>query len=196
MNNSLSTFLSSKRVPIREGHIQQCNEEVHRLVRLIDTFQIKTVLEIGFNAGHSSEVFLSSGVREMVSFDFGHHPCVAAGKEWIDTQYPERHVLILGDSTKTVPAYACHQKFDLIFVDGGHFYDTVMKDLTNVQSFAHANTIVAVDDVVRTTDWQRSYTIGPTRAWKEWVGTGKITELGAEEYGEGRGLAWGTFTHF
>ena len=74
-------------------------------------------MEIGFNAGHSSELFLKYTSAHVTSFDLGEHPYVSHAKEYIDA-YPGRHSLIIGDSTVTVPK--CIGKYDIIFIDGGH----------------------------------------------------------------------------
>ena len=75
-------------------------------------------MEIGFNAGHSAELFLKYTSAHVTSFDLGDHPYVTHAKEYIDAYYPGRHSLILGDSTVTVPK--CIGKYDIIFIDGGH----------------------------------------------------------------------------
>ena len=41
-------------------------------------------MEIGFNAGHSSELFLKHTSAHVTSFDLGDHPYVAHAKEYID----------------------------------------------------------------------------------------------------------------
>ena len=64
-------------------------------------------MEIGFNAGHSAELFLSNNKNiNVLSFDIGGHQYVKYGKEFIDNKYPNRHALILGDSVQTVPSFA------------------------------------------------------------------------------------------
>jgi hypothetical protein len=35
--------------------------------------------------------------------------------------------------------------------------------------------------------------IGATRAWDDCVASGDVTELGRQEFGEGKGMAWGRY---
>jgi predicted O-methyltransferase YrrM len=53
--------------------------------------------------------------------------------------------LIQGDSTVTVPQTRVPPA-DLIFIDGGHSYETVCSDWENVQRFVHDRTVVIFDD--------------------------------------------------
>jgi len=70
-------------------------------------------------------------------------------------KYPNRHKLIIGDSTKSVPEYIKNNndiKFDIIYIDGGHEYNIAKQDLINCHKLAHKNTLVILDDVIRNED--------------------------------------------
>jgi len=46
-------------------------------------------MEIGFNAGHSAEVFLKNNNELfLTSFDLGFHDYITAAKEYIELKYP------------------------------------------------------------------------------------------------------------
>lgn len=64
--------------------------------------------------------------RQVISFDLGYHNYTAPAAVYLQTAFPGRLELIIGDSTKTIPTFrAIHQGFkcDMIFVDGGHDYE-------------------------------------------------------------------------
>lgn len=199
--SSLDDLLSQRGLvpgPGYEGYSQQIPEQVATLTALVHERKPKRILEIGFNAGHSAEVFLSTdGNLRLLSFDLGRVPAVTVGKGFIDAQYPRRHTLIIGDSTVSVPAFTelyPDTKFDFIFIDGGHQYEVAMSDIDNCMKLADDRTIVVVDDTVFTAGREQPYTVGPTRAWLEAVTAKKVTELGRQEYAIGRGMVWGRYT--
>lgn len=193
----LTDYLTSKGLNITEGHSGQLQKQKETLVKLASTEGVRKILEIGFNAGHSAETFLTANPNAtLTSFDIGHHDYTRVGKEYIDATFPGRHTLILGDSQKTVAEfYLAHpnEKFDVIFVDGGHEYECAMSDLLNCVKLAHEGTILIIDDIVYDKQYEAGYTIGPTRAWTELKEQGSIIETEYALYGYGRGQAVGKY---
>lgn len=153
-------------------------------------------MEIGFNAGHSAEIFLSSSKKiHLTSFDIGYHDYVNLGKQFIDEKYPDRHTLIIGNSLQSVPEYALkeNKKFDLIFIDGGHNYENAKADIINCKKLAHEKTIVILDDTINNTNLIQNWNIGPNRAWKEAKEWNIVKETGNADYRIGRGQSWGYY---
>lgn len=178
-----------------EGNSEQNPKQLEDLINLTKENGIK-VMEIGFNAGHSAETILKNNpTLSLVSFDIGQHDYVSVAKTYIDSMYPSRHTLILGDSTKTLPEYISQnsKKFDVIFIDGGHDYAIADADLKNSMKLAHKDTVIIIDDTFYTPGGEKPHTIGPTRAWTEHVKNGLISEINHVEYSEGRGMSWGKY---
>jgi hypothetical protein len=137
---------------------------------------VREVAEVGFNGGHSSYLFLAArpDVR-VTSFDLNEHDYIDLAKAAVDDLFPGRHELVTGDSISTVPAFAdAHpgRRFDLIFIDGGHSFESARTDLDNLRRLASDRTIVAMDDLERHKGWG----IGPVRAWLSAQQDGLISE--------------------
>lgn len=195
---TLSEFFKSRGIEeFTEGHCQQRPDEIAHLIELTKRPNV-SVMEIGFNAGHSAEIFLKNNpTLSLVSFDIGCHGYVSMGKQYIDVVFPRRHTLILGNSIFSVPHYISehpNKKFDVIFVDGCHDYEIARADLQNCMNLAHKDTIVIMDDTIHHhPEWETVWTTGPTQAWKEFVTDKKITELATHDYDFGRGASWGKY---
>lgn len=191
--SSLNEFLNERNINITEGYCQQVPKQIENLKNLVKN--ATNILEIGFNAGHSSEIFLTHSIANIVSFDLGDHHYVIDGKQYIDMKFPKRHTLILGNSHNTIPSFKkmSNTKFDFLFIDGDHSYEGAFQDLLDCQQIAESGAIVVFDDVVYNSDYDRSWTIGPKKAWKDMISMGKIEELGYFEYDVGRGMVYGKY---
>src|ERR1022692_207218 len=168
---------------IGEGYLSPEQARFFRRL-LAENPSITRILEIGFNAGHSSYVFL--GARpdiSVVSFDLGEHAYVAKAKAFMDVKFPGRHALVLGDSRETIPRYSAEYQgatFDLIFIDGGHDYDVAVADLLNCRAMAQPSGLVVMDDL---RSWE-TWGIGPVRAWEKAKQGGMVEELQLVQDGE------------
>jgi predicted O-methyltransferase YrrM len=193
---SLTDYLNINNHFNFEGYSQQVTDQTKMLISLTNKPNIN-VLEIGFNAGHSADTFLKNNSSlKLTSFDLGAYSYNKTAKRFIDSNYPERHTLIYGDSTKTIPDFINknpYTTFDVVFIDGGHDYSIVKADMENCMRLSTKDTIVIVDDTIFNKEWIQHYTIGPTQIWTEYLSENKIVELGRLEFGPGRGMVWGRY---
>jgi spermidine synthase len=109
---------------------------------------IKTIGEIGLNAGHSADNFFGhcNQLERFVSFDIKCYPEVL---DYFAEKYKDRFHFVVGDSLETVPEFAERfpdVKFDLIFIDGAHSFDNCYHDILNMKQLAHSNTCLWIDD--------------------------------------------------
>ncbi len=193
----LNDYLREKGFDLKllEGYSEQVPNQMDRLKELVKGENIIEVMEIGFNAGHSANLFLSTNSKiHLTSFDIGIHNYTKVGKEYIDNKYSNRHNLIIGDSKISVPEFIKknpNKKFDLIFIDGGHEYDVAKADVINCKLLANEESIIIIDDVVK--KCIRSWNLGPNKVYEEEIKSNNFKEYGAEEYGNGRGMVWGKY---
>ena len=70
---TITLFLNSRGFHSFEGYSQEVSQQVNDLINLTNKPNIN-VMEIGFNAGHSAEVFLQNNKDlNLTSFDLGRH---------------------------------------------------------------------------------------------------------------------------
>lgn len=134
---------------ICEGYVTPKQKElfVHALVSALNIYNIA---EVGFNAGHTSEIFLNTLPNcQVTSFDINAHPYTKVGEAYMQQTYPGRFQLIEGDSQLTVPAFAIahpDKRFDFIYIDGCHSFEACLNDIFHFRALAHENTVVWIDD--------------------------------------------------
>lgn len=197
MNVDLPTFLRNRGNWSCEGNLGEVQEQADDIAKYASMPNVRRIMEIGFNAGHSANAILSANPNAtLLSFDLGIYRTVPIAKEYMDHHYPNRHTLILGDSQITVPKYVAdhpQDKFDMIFIDGGHNEPIPMNDLINCMPLAHKDTILILDDIMYDKNEEQAWTVGPTRAWKQLIAEGKIVETEYRRYRHARGQAVGRY---
>ena len=178
-----------------EGNVSNIKRQAELLREL--SVGCLSILEIGFNGGHSAAIFLKNQDCHVLSFDIGTHGYIWKSKRSIDGRFPGRHNLIIGDSRTTVPQYAEQKpdkKFDLIFIDGGHEYGVARMDFLNCRKMADEKTILVMDDTVYKLRHRKTFHLGPTKVWEDALRDEEVIELGREEFPpRPRGMSWGKF---
>jgi predicted O-methyltransferase YrrM len=200
--DNLDEYLNKNGVELNEGCVYQVPQQIEDITQIVKQMLEKknniNIMEIGFNAGHSAEVFLNISQNiQLTSFDLADHPYTFIGKKFIDEKFPGRHLLIVGNSNSTVPSFILNNpttKFDIIFIDGGHQYEVAMDDIRNCKKLAHNNTVVIMDDTIfYNYEWIMGWNVGPSDAWNQARNDQIIMNTYQKEYMEGRGMAWGKY---
>ena len=111
---------------------------------------METVCEIGFNAGHSSLLWLTGGARRVLSFELGQYTYSTKAVTWLSQRFPGRLQVVMGDSLKTVPSFHAmwpEERCNVLFIDGGHQYHHAWNDLVNFRPMRNkTHHVVLIDD--------------------------------------------------
>lgn len=172
----LNSVLNSGYLEGNTGMYLSQHRYYHHLVK---DAKPKTICEIGFNAGHSTLIWLTASPDAKVySFDIGRYEYTRVMAEYLDSKFPGRLKLIYGNSLETVPKVAQLELLycDMIVIDGGHDYEIVSRDLQNMKAMASAVNIVVFDD------YSSDITTGTGRTWHDHLVTGSIKEIYSCEF--------------
>jgi len=196
---SLNEYFISKNINITEGHTGSNELQQKDIIEILRNNNFQKIMEIGFNAGHSAELFLNHSNAYVYSFDIGDHfhQYLKYGKKYINNKYPDRHTIVFGNSLESVPRFKNNNNitFDLVFIDGGHDYEIAYADLINCRNLSNKDTIVIMDDIVKNPAYVVNYTIGPSMAWNKLIELNMMKEISHSDYSKGRGQSVGKFIY-
>lgn len=106
------------------------------------------IAEIGFNAGHSSLLYLlSNSESKLTIFDICEHRYTIPCFEYLQKKFPNRLKMFVGNSTDTIPDFQRNNpevRFDLIHIDGCHEKSVANEDFLNCKKMA--SDIIVFDD--------------------------------------------------
>lgn len=108
---------------------------------------VKDIMEIGFNAGHSTFLYLiSNPISKIQLFDLGEHSYSRLCFEYLNSEFPNRLSVVWGDSVKTLATYQPKIDYDLIHIDGGHWRFVAESDIRNVERISSVDSLIIFDD--------------------------------------------------
>jgi hypothetical protein len=108
-----------------------------------------SLLEIGFNAGHSCMLALTINPDLVYTgVDIGMHSYTRPCYDYLRSVFGDRVRLHLGDSREVLPVLRGYgQQFDLFHLDGGHGFSIAQADLCNIIEYSPKGSTLLVDDV-------------------------------------------------
>ena len=159
------------------GNSGQADGEVALLHAAASREGVRTVCEVGFNAGHAATAMLHGLQTRLVEFDLLSLPYSQHARAAIEQRYPGRASFHEGRSQLTIPEYAAkvaadataHPPCDLWMVDGDHWKGALLDMRAAVNSSRDGALIVADDCSSR-----HPLVIA---AWKSVVSAGHVVEL-------------------
>lgn len=181
---SLNNLYQHLKIQINEGYTQQSVEQTEFIKKI--SKNLNEILEIGFNAGHSAEIFLeNNSSANVTSVDNSYWYYTEIGKKFLEYKFPNRFNFISVDSQKINQELTSTNKYDLIFIDGNHQFEYAFNDILSCRVYSHENTILILDDVTRSKSKNKIRSDGPSRAWNELIELGIIKETQYFEFWDG-----------
>jgi predicted O-methyltransferase YrrM len=128
-----------------------CNKQDPEIFRHIiegvyETYDIKSILEIGFNIGCSASMWLEWDKTQSVTLtavDICKHSATVPAAQTVQARYGERFRFYGSDSKKAKPLLE-GKPFDMAFIDGDHSYEGVVAD--TLMAIELGATILLYDD--------------------------------------------------
>ena len=197
--SSLQNYFDKNKIKIIEGNSTQSAKQKDYLLQYKEKFG--NVLEIGFNAGHSAELFLYGNANSSVtSVDIGYWYYCKFGATYLTKKYPGRIKNIFKDSLLALNDNSFidnGEMFDFIYIDGNHTYEYALNDILNCKKFSKPSTILVLDDVVIDETYRTNSNREPTKVWKELVSKNYISEIDYAHFKDiNRGVAVGKYNFY
>jgi hypothetical protein len=158
---------------------------LHRIVTSTDaTGPVRTVCEIGMNAGHSATAMLEGLQTTLVEFDLFTLPYSNDVLNALKHRYPGRVHAFAGPSAQQVPRYAStyrHERrlplCDVWFVDGDHHFGAKW-DMIAALNVSRDGAVIVADDCspkhpLVQQSWARLINLGLIHGSWNWTGTMK-----------------------
>lgn len=113
------------------------------------SYKCNTILEIGFNAGHSAAVMLSANPHlKLTCVDIATHSYLDQCYDYLCSLFPGRIKLLKTDSNKihNFMGNEFYKTFDALHIDGHHEDEVFMYDTIGYLRYLKDNALVVMDD--------------------------------------------------
>ena len=132
----------------KEGGSTDIPEQIEIYWAAAKNPSLRTICEVGFNAGHSALLWLTASPNaKVVMFDLFKHVASPAGERVLRKYYNERLTIYKGASVRGLAqAFDDGVRCDLFSVDGSHHYPHAVLDVIASYFMTTTNASVFVDD--------------------------------------------------
>ena len=122
-------------------NLMRDHEGIYVMWKLIEYFQPKSILEIGFGCGQTLGLIIeaTNEYKRVVSVDIDY----VLGKENFENLFPDHTIDFMKIDSRHLNL---KEQFDFIFIDGDHSYDGATADIKTCLPLLHKNSILCVDD--------------------------------------------------
>jgi len=166
--------------------IAKIPEQVNYYFNVASLPSIKIICEIGFNAGHSTALYLKAAPNATIyNFDYYTIKYSPGALAYIKNIFGNRFNDIKGNSHKTIKEFTLKIKqqnpnfvCDLISVDGDHSEKGALEDMIDMKSLSNEDTILLIDDICeKCKNPKANWLTGPTAAWKKLLQEGRVRQI-------------------
>jgi len=133
----------------RMGSIGVARHQMDFYYRIASSPSIRTICEVGFNAGHSTALWLSANpTAHVYTWDLFDLSLGVATSSYLKQRFPNRLTTSKGNSLTSIPrtnlppGVMC----DLVHIDGRHSYTNVLHDFYNLRTKSRPHALFIFDD--------------------------------------------------
>ena len=131
----------------RLGSVAAYRHQIDFYYRVATSPAVRTICEVGFNAGPSTAVWLAANPAATIHSSAPVPQTYSVQTlAYLQGRFPGRTVPHSGDSTRSIPATALSPPCDLVHVDGRHSYLNVVQDFVNLLIKSRDDALFLCDD--------------------------------------------------
>jgi len=138
-----NSLYHNKRFVLRRGN--NMDNLRHNLLQLGKNHH--SVLEVGFNGGHSAILFyLKNPQLQFLCFDIASHCYTEECAKYLNKHF-DSFTFVKGNSVKEIPLYYQKNphKYDIFHIDGGHSKKIAYADIVNCSVYRKEKSIIVFD---------------------------------------------------
>ena len=105
----------------------------------------KHILEVGFNAGFLTSLFLFNSDAHVTSIGLMNYNYTWYGKLFIDYKFQNKHTFIMSTINNLVPLQRHNIKYDIIWIDGN--YPNLYETILNLREHSNSDTTLVISSI-------------------------------------------------